>query len=81
MRNLKSTDAWAQMRTGGGTRVVYVVPRKKGRNRNPARRRPQFGLDVTNKMLEPALLANRDQVRRKVDEALAATIRDWGLRG
>lgn len=81
IRRLPPGDPWTAMRTGGGTRVVYVVPRKKGRPSNPRKRRPKFGVLMTNRVLEPALVANRDVVRRKVDDALSATIRDWGARG
>jgi len=75
IRNLGEGDPWTGMKTGGGTTVVYVAPKK--RRSKGSRRRSNFGDLLMDRAMSPALVRNTDEVIRKADSALEEMQRDW----
>lgn len=78
VRNLDHGDKWADMRTGGGVRLVYVAPKQRGRASkfNAKKRRPNLAPHLLRAM-EDSLRRNASEVARKADSALEEMQRDW----
>lgn len=70
-------NAWPQMRTGITSRVVYVAPRQRSKNRNPGARRPNLARLLAGRAMEPALDRNRGEVENRVGHALDLVGRAW----
>src|SRR5574337_1556000 len=83
IRNLGEGDPWAQTRIGGGTRMVYVAMKQRGRasRHNPRVRRPKLGDLLMERAMKPALERNRERVAESVDRLLGEMADDWGRGG
>lgn len=83
IRNLGAGDLWAQTRIGGGSRLVYIAMKQRGRasKTNPRVRRPQFGDLLMERAMKPALERNREKVAASVDNLLGEMADDWGRGG
>lgn len=78
VRNLGGGDPWTGIRTGGGTKLVYVAPKQKGRaaRHNPKRRRPNLAPHIL-KAMESAAERGQQHVQREVDLVLEKSLEDW----
>lgn len=67
---------WSQMRTGVTSRVVYVAPKRRGRQ--SALRRPNLAGLLMDRAMQPALDAHAGQIERELERMLDGIGRDWG---
>src|SRR5574337_213218 len=85
LRNLGVGDPWAQARIGGGTRRVYIAPKKRGHKgaKSAGRRRAStvFATQMMERAMKPALERNRERVADSVDRLLDEMADDWGRGG
>lgn len=79
IKNMGSGDPWTGMRVGGGTKLVYVAPRQRGKGgrHNPRKRRPNLKDLLLKRAMEKSLENNRGVVVDKAEKALRDAIRDW----
>lgn len=72
------TPAWARMRTGVTTRLVYVAPRQRGvRGRDQRRRRPNLGTLLMDRAMQPALEQHRGRIETDFDQMLDRLVTKW----
>lgn len=72
------TPAWARMRTGVTTRLVYVAPRQRGvRGRDQRRRRPNLGALLMDRAMQPALEQHRGRIETDFDQMLDRLVTKW----
>lgn len=83
IRNLGVGDPWTQTRVGGGTKLVYVAMKQRGRrSRYSVRiRRPNLADLLMERAMKPALERNRETVARSVDDLMGEMADDWGRGG
>lgn len=83
IRNLGAGDPWAQTRVGGGTKLVYVAMRQRGRRSrfSPRVRRPNLADLLMERAMKPALDRNREKVAGAVDDLMGEMANDWGRGG
>jgi hypothetical protein len=70
-------DRWSRMRTGVTTHLVYVAPRSRGRNPNPALRRPNMASLLMDRAMAPALKAHSAQIERDIGHMLDGLFQQW----
>lgn len=71
---------WSEMRVGVTSKLVYMVPKQRGRltKRNPQRyRRPNMGQLLMDKAMEPALTANVGQIEERAIGAMVGVAKKW----
>lgn len=79
IRNINPGDPWSEMRVGVTTKLVYVVPKKRG-TRKAGRRRPNLSPLLLGRALEPALERNTDEVAGRVNDLIGRMADDFNGR-
>lgn len=82
VRNLGIGDPWTGMRTGGGTKIVYIAPKQRGlaSKKNKRLRRPNIKPHILRGM-ETALFEEQHAVTARLNTVLAQDVKRWGANG
>lgn len=72
----KMTVPWSHMRIGVTTSSVYVAPQQRG-TRDPRKKRPNFGLLLLGRSLEPALAQKSSEVEAGFNDLLELVEKVW----
>jgi hypothetical protein len=72
---------WSGMRIGVTRTVVYVAPKKRGKNPNARLRRPRFKDLLLDRAMNPALARNESQIEGRVIATLNNFADRWARVG